>query len=290
MQDAVKSIGDGMRLTLGGFAVYQHPMALVREIARQKKKNLTIVGTVNGNEADLLIGAGCVKRIETSYVGLEKWGLARNFRRAVEAGTLEIVDYPEVLAFDRFRASQDNLSFWPCDYLGGTDVLTYNADIKQFACPLTGKRLYAVPPAAPDVVVIHAVAADERGNVLIPPRHLLPQGLDLLLARSCDHLIVTVEKIVSNKTIRQHSDLTEIPSYRTTAVVEAPWGAHPNSMLGQYHADDNHFREYVEASSDPASFARYLDRYVHTPADHHAYLELIGLKQLVQLREVDALS
>ncbi len=197
----------------------------LRELARQGRRDLTVVGTVNGNDVDLLAGAGCLRRVETSYVGLEKYGLALNFRRRVESGELEVVDYPEVLSFDRFRASQDHLSFWPCDYLGGTDILTYNKEIRAFDCPLTGRRLHAVPPAAPDVAVIHAVAADEQGNVVIPPRHLMPQSLDVTLARACDTLIVTVEKIVARDEIRRHAAHVQIPSYRTSLVLLGDLGA-----------------------------------------------------------------
>jgi glutaconate CoA-transferase subunit A len=288
LADAAARIADGARLALGGFAVYQHPMALVRELARQGRRDLTVVGTVNGNDVDLLAGAGCLRRVETSYVGLEKYGLALNFRRRVESGELEIVDYPEVLSFDRFRASQDNLSFWPCDYLGGTDILTYNKEIRAFDCPLTGRRLHAVPPAAPDVAVIHAVAADEQGNVVVPPRHLMPQSLDVTLARACDTLIVTVEKVVAREEIRRHAPHVQIPSYRVSCVVEAPWGAHPTPLLGRYLADDAHFREYVEASATTEGFAGYLRKSVTGPRDHFAYLELIGLERLARLQEIDA--
>jgi glutaconate CoA-transferase subunit A len=288
LADAAARIPDDARIALGGFAVYQHPMALIRELARQGRRNLTVVGTVNGNDVDLLAGAGCLRRVETSYVGLEKYGLALNFRRRVESGELEVVDYPEVLSFDRFRASQDHLSFWPCDYLGGTDILTYNKEIRAFDCPLTGRRLHAVPPAAPDVAVIHAVAADEQGNVVVPPRHLMPQSLDVTLARACDVLIVTVEKVVAREEIRRHAPHVQIPSYRTSVVVEAPWGAHPTPLLGRYLADDAHSREYVEASATPEGFAGYLRKYVTGPRDHFAYLELIGLERLARLQEIDA--
>ena len=47
-----------------------------------------MVGSVNGNDVDLLAGAGCLRRVESSYVGLEKYGLAPNFRRRVERGEL----------------------------------------------------------------------------------------------------------------------------------------------------------------------------------------------------------
>jgi hypothetical protein len=47
------------------------------------------------------------------------------------------------------------------------------------------------------VAVIHAVAADEQGNVVVSPRHLMPQSLDVTLARACDTLVVIVEKVVA---------------------------------------------------------------------------------------------
>ena len=289
LADAVALIPDGTRLALGGFAIYQHPMALVRELVRARRRDLTIVGTVNGNEVDMLVGAGCVRTVETSYVGLERFGLAPNFRRAVEAGELSVVDYPEILSFDRFRATQEAMTFWPCDYLGGTDVLRYNPAIKSFACPLTGRMLYAVPPANPEVVVIHAIAADEQGNVLFPRRHLLPQGLDSIMARGCDTVIVTVESIVSKQFVKRHADLNLLPSYKVTMVVEAPFGAHPCPVLGRYRIDDAHFTEYANAAKNVDSFADYLERYVLSPADHAAYLDLIGAQQLTALLETDTL-
>lgn len=73
-------------------------MAFIRELARAGRRDLDVVGGVHGNDLDLLVGAGCVCRVETSYVGLEKYGLARNSRRAAEAGTITVVDYPELLA------------------------------------------------------------------------------------------------------------------------------------------------------------------------------------------------
>lgn len=31
----------------------------------------------------------------------------------------------------------------PSRFLGGSDIVKYNADIKQFSCPLTGRVLWA---------------------------------------------------------------------------------------------------------------------------------------------------
>ncbi|WP_438390433.1 CoA transferase subunit A [Caballeronia sp. DA-9] len=287
--EAVALVPDGARLALGGFAVYQKPMAFVRALARARRKDLTIVGTANSYDIDLLAGAGCLKTVETSYVGLEKFGLARNFRRQAESGTLKVVDYPEMGSWDRFRASQEGLAFWPVNFLGGNDVLKHNPDIKSFACPVTGRPMQALPAAEPDVVVIHAVAADEQGNVIFPAHRLLPQNGDVLLARSCETVIVTVEKIVSKAFIRRHAQLNEVPSYRTSAVVEVPWGAHPTPVLSRYLADETHMSEYVEASASTEAFNAYLQRYVFEPRDQHDYLDRVGAARLAHLFDLESL-
>ena len=100
---------------------------------------------------------------------------------------------------------------------------------------------------------------------------------------------LTAEKIVSRATIRKHSGANEIPSYRTSMVVEVPWGAHPTQLLSQYKADDAHMDEYVEASASEATFAAYLDKYVFGPKDHDAYLEMMGVVRMSRLSEVSTL-
>jgi glutaconate CoA-transferase, subunit A len=289
LDDAVALVPDGTRLAIGGFAVYQKPMAFVRALARARRRDLTIIGSANSYDVDLLAAAGCLKTVETSYVGLEKFGLARNFRRRVEDGTLRVVDYPEMGSWDRFRANQEGLAFWPVGFLGGNDVLTYNPDIKPFTCPITGRPMQALPAANPQVVVIHAVAADEQGNVVIPARRLLPQNGDVLMARSCDTVIVTAEKIVSKAFIRRHARLVEIPSYRTTAVVEVPWGAHPTPLLSRYLADEEHMAEYAQAAESPATFDAYLQRYVFETATHDDYLQRVGAARIARLSDIDSL-
>ena len=285
--EAASLVEDGSRIAIGGFAIYQRPMAVVRELIRQRRKDLTIVGVTNSMDTDMLIGAGAVRRLETSYVGFEKYGLAKNFRRACERDGLDVVDYPELLSWDRFRASQENLAFWPASGLGGTDVVRLNPDIRPFACPVSGRSLHALPAAAPDVVVLHALASDVYGNVIIPPYRNLPQNLDLTLARCCDKLIVTVERIVSENFLRRHSHLVEIPSVRVSAIAVAPFGAHPTPMLGRYEDDAAHWQTYVEASQTEEGFGRYLDDYVLGLDSHAAYLDKVGGAHLASLFQVD---
>lgn len=289
LEDAAALVPDGARVAFGGFAVYQKPMGFIRELVRLGRKNLTVVGSAQSYDVDLLAAGECLACVETSYVGLEKYGLARHYRRAVENGAIKVIDYPEMVSWDRFRASQEGLAFWPVPFLGGNDVVTYNPAIKPFSCPITGHPMHAVPASNVDVVVIHALAADERGNVVFPARRLLPQSNDVLMGRSADKVVVTVEKIVSNAFIRKHSRLVELPSYKVSAVVELPYGAHPTPALGAYHADEKHYSDYVAASETKEGTAAYLKKYVHLDGGNDAYLQTVGAAQLARLKDMDSL-
>ncbi len=285
LREAVDSIPDGARIGFGGFAVYQKPMAVVHEIIRARKRGLTLVGSVNSIEADMLIGAGCVSAIETSYVGLEKFGLAMNYRRQVQAGKLKVVHYPEMLAWDRFRADREGLEFWPVSCLGGSDIVNKNPDIKAFDNPMTGKTMYAVPSAHIDVAVIHAYAADVYGNVQLQPRHLLPQSMDVAISRSCRHIIVTVEKLISTEEIKKAPHLTAIPAFRTTHLAEVPSGSHPTPVLLVNRTDEDFFRKYVEMSATEESFQQFLDTYIYGTEDFGQYLNLVGRDHILSLQE-----
>lgn len=284
MADAAALVPDGARIALGGLSVYQHPMAFCHELIRRGRRGLVIVGVLNGPELDILVAAGCVAGVETSYVGLERFGLARNFRRAVEAGKVTVEDYSEMTAFDRFRASEDGLTFAVSKGIAGTDVAARNPKAKPFACPITGRAYYAVPAADPDVAIVHAVAADPYGNVICPTRRLLPQSFDDIVARSTDRLIVTAERIVPNADVRRSPHLTVIPGFRVEAVVEAPYGAHPCHSLDAHTIDLAHFETYVEASRSAEGFAGYLEEFIRGTTDHAGYLDRVGREHLLSLR------
>jgi glutaconate CoA-transferase subunit A len=96
-------------------------------------------------------------------------------------------------------------------------------------------------------------------------------------------VIVSVDRIVDTATIRKNSRLTKLPAAFVHAVVEAPYGAHPSSSAAEYELDDKHIREYVKASSDPANFNVYLERYVRGCASEKDYLDRVGKEHLASL-------
>lgn len=283
VKTAVSQIYDGARIAFGGFAVYNKPMALVHEMIRAKKRHLTIVGVANSIDVDMLVGAGCVDRVETSYMGLEKFGLCLNFRRAVQEGKIKMVHYPELISWDRFRASQDGLSFWPTYILGGNDVVKYNDEIVPFSDPITGKPMWAVPAASPDFSLVHMWRGDKWGNMQTQQRRLNPQSVDMIVSRACKKVIATVGKLVDTQEIMKCPQMTTIPSFRTLSVSHVPHGSHPTMNLDIDGTDEIHLAEYAKASVSDESFQKYLDKYVYGVRDHEEYLDLIGREQIKAL-------
>ena len=47
---------------MGGFGHIRFPMALIYEMVRQRKQNLTVIGKTAVHDIDILIGGGCVSR------------------------------------------------------------------------------------------------------------------------------------------------------------------------------------------------------------------------------------
>ena len=88
LAEASGAIPSGSRVVIGG-AMVMPPMSLVREMVRQGKKDLDLVcSPIGGINIDMLAGAGCARSVEFPQVSLGEFGMAPNFRRAVETGNL----------------------------------------------------------------------------------------------------------------------------------------------------------------------------------------------------------
>ena len=88
LAEAAGAIPSGSRVVIGG-AMVMPPMSLVREMVRQGKKDLDLVcSPIGGINIDMLAGAGCARSVEFPQVSLGEFGMAPNFRRAVETGNL----------------------------------------------------------------------------------------------------------------------------------------------------------------------------------------------------------
>ena len=78
-------ITDGTSIAIGGSFLHRGPFALIRELVRQKKRNLEVIKPSPGYDVDMLCRAGAVAKVRAGIVAMEgNFGLARWFRRAIE--------------------------------------------------------------------------------------------------------------------------------------------------------------------------------------------------------------
>ncbi len=277
---------DGMSIALGGLATACHAMVAVRHIARRRLKDLTVIGSaVGGLDVDLLIAAGCVRKVICPYVGAEALAsIGPFYRAAAERGEIEVWECDEGQYYTGLQAAAQMLPFLPCRGGVGTSFPAINPDLKPFTDPLRGETLLAVPAIEPDVALLHAAHADAYGNV-----QFVGTGYaDRLLWRAATRTLVQVERVVSNEEIRRFPERTALLA---TAVLRAPYGAHPFSSPGFYLEDRAHIAELVDAGRafargrDRGPIEAYLARYVDAAPAHVDYLEAVGLRRLLALDE-----
>ena len=280
-------VHDGDYLAIGGFGHIRTPMALIYEIIRQRRKNLVIAGKTAVHDIDLLIGGGCVSKVEVAYAfGHELRGLSPCGRRAVESGQVQVVAELSNAAYQwRFLAGMMGIPFIPVRNLAGTDTFAHSSAI-QVTDPYSGKPVVLIPAAYPDVTLMHVPRCDRFGNAQIDG---IPVE-DIELARASRRLIITTEEIVADDFVRCEPCRTDIPFYIVDAVCEVPFGAHPTQMPYLYFFDEPHIRGWLTQTKTPEGTQAYLEKYVYGVADFAAYLDLIGADTLEKLRSLEQMG
>ncbi len=272
-------VTDGCYIGTELYGTVRCPMSLVREVVRQGKQDLRVAGQ-GVTELDLWLGAGLVKTLDITYIGLEVFGVSSALRRAVESGQVEkVVEWSNGGITWRFKATSMGVPFIPIRAMLGTDTLKYSA-AKVVECPFTGMHVCLIPALILDVGLIHAHRADKYGNAQIEGI----SGFAFEMSRACKRLIISAEEIVDTEELRRYPDRTIIPYYLTDAVVHAPYGSHPGEMVYCYARDEQQLREWVAASKTEEETQVYLQKYIHDLTDHQDYLNLIGQERLEQLR------
>ena len=196
------------------------------EIIRQGIGNLTLVGCNLALSMDLLVGAGLVKRTESGTGNLERYGATLRWRRAIEAGELEVVDYSHLGMASRFLAGALGVPFMPSKSLLGTDILNKRraGDDRPFELvdnPWNpGEPVVLLPACRPDVSILHVQQADEMGNIIIDG--FTTQEPEM--ARASRSVIVSCERLIDSDEVRRDPDRTTIPYIFVDAVVVQPWG------------------------------------------------------------------
>lgn len=110
-EQAVSHIAPGSTILSGGFGICGNPITLIKEIARKKINNLTIVSDGGGLETyglGLLLNDRLVKRMNSSYIGEN-----HEFERQYLKGELEVELTPQGTLAEKIRSGGKGIpAFW----------------------------------------------------------------------------------------------------------------------------------------------------------------------------------
>lgn len=289
VSDAVRQfIHDGDYLASGGFGADRIATALLHEIVRQRKQNLSFAGHTATHDFQILAAGNLtgrgqlLKRVDVAYiVGLEARGLSPHARRVVESGQVELCEWTNYTLALRLQAAAMGVSFLPVRCVAGTDTFTQSA-AQPIRCPFTGANYVAIPALWPDVAIIHVHEADCYGNARIRGTSVA----DLTLARAAKHVVLSCERLISNDEIRRDPTATAIPFYCVDAVCEVPFGSYPGNMPYEYYSDEEHLRQWLSVEEDPVAHRDFLEKYLFGTRDFAEYLALCcGGERLAALRK-----
>ncbi len=295
-----KYVKNGSHISIGGFTINRNPMAAVYEIIRQKIGNLHLYAHSNGQGADELIGAGCVKRLEIAYGGNGKFAATCiRFRKAVQQGSIEIEDYSNYQMTLRFLAGAMGVPFLPTRSSLGTDIVKkwgFSEDMRRENLKIPDKKLVIldnpfekwldtdkvvlVPAINTDITIIHVQKADKQGTGRIMGLNFA----DIEQAKSAKHLILTCEEIVDSDELRSEPDQNEIPFINVDAVVHVPCGAYPTACYKYYDYDPVYLNNYARYARDEKLFAKYLDNYIYNIKNHEDFIGFVGKERIDAIR------
>lgn len=241
LDDALKRVVDGAAVALGGMTLYRRPVGAAVGLIERGARDLTLIDFTAGYEADILIGAGCVSRVRTSFFGLDLLGLPPMYREALAGERLEVVTESQATFGFGLRATLARTDYAPARIWGGTEMLSERPDLRLVGSPYSDEQYIAVPALQPDVTIIHAWKADAVGNAVLPGELAFDQDL----AAASRETIVTAEHIVPTAEIEGHG--ADLLGVWVDAVVELPRGAWPTSCHPDYRVDLGRLADYVEA-------------------------------------------
>ncbi|QYN18105.1 CoA-transferase [Amycolatopsis sp. DSM 110486] len=270
------------------------PNAAVAEIIRkfagtEPGFRISAQGFVNTQHA--LVAAGLVKTLTVAYAG-ENFPSPRPnpaLQRASADGSVEIENWSIWTLTARLMAGALGVPFLPVRSLAGSTMAQEHAGRDYHEVGPDGAVSPVVTALRPDLVLLHGLAADPAGNVILAP----PYGEGAwgsLAAR--DGVIACVEEIVDDSFIRRHNSLPMIPAHAVRAVCHTPFGSHPYGLqpvglegVSGYVEDAEFMDELRAAAADPEELARWTKKWITGVRDHDAFLARLGEDRLRTLRE-----
>lgn len=273
------------------------PNAAVMEIVRQfrgREPGFTVSSAGVTGVQHALVAERMVTHLITSFVGesFPAPSPSAVFRAALARGELTVENWSLWTYVARLIGGALGLPFFPVRSLDGSGMAEEHAGQRYASveAEFDGERMSSgvVRSLRPDLAVVHGVAADEFGNVVLAA----PYGEGHWGALAARHgVLATVEKLVPHEVVREHNALLQIPGHRVRAICEVPFGSHPYSLfnpgmpgIAGYTHDAPFITRLQEALRKPDTCAAWLDTWVHGVADHNDYLAHLDADVLARMR------
>ena len=266
-----KFVNDGDTVYAAGFT-HLIPFAAGHEIIRQRKKDLILARATPDLIYDMLVAAGCARKVIFSYMGNPGVGSLRIVRSALEQGKLDWEEYSHFGMITRLQAGASGLPFLPMNQTGATDLEKANPNIKRIPDPYGGKDVIVVPALNPDVAIVHVQRADANGNA-----HLWGIiGEQKEAAFAAKKVILTAEEIVAESVIRSDPNRTMIPGIVISAVCHVPFACHPSYAQGYYDRDNEFYLAWDKISESADETKSWMDHWVYGVKDRNEYWAKLG--------------
>jgi glutaconate CoA-transferase subunit A len=262
--EVVAELRDGMTIGIGGWGSRRKPMALVRAILRTPLRNLTVVSYA-GPDVGLLVSSGQATRVVTGFASLDSIALEPHFRRARQAGTVELTELDEGMLHWGLLAAAHRLPFLPIRAGLGSGVLEVNPELRTVRSPYPdGEELVAMPALRLDAALVHMNRADAAGN----GQYLGPDPyFDDLFCLAAERAYVSCERIVGAFDGPPQTLL--LNRAMVHGVAETPNGAHFTSCVPDYGRDEAFQARYATAAGDLAAWEKFRAEYLD--GDEAAY-------------------
>ena len=268
-------VKDGQSLVTGNYTEGL-PLALICEVIRQRKRRLTLYSQSGNIDAEYLIAGDCVEKMFSTFV--HKWGgraggsMVERYQRA---GKLQVEDYTNFTYNAMLAAGAYGYSCMPVlPAIMDSDVFQrrgFTGDKKfgTITCPFTGNTIPVVPAANPDICLLHVQRADRFGNA----QHWGGLGSTVHACLASTTIIVSCEELVDHEVIKSSPHHTIVPVFRVNAVIDEPYGSHPQELLGYASTDMAMLGLISMHNSTDDGLKAWLDEWVHQLPDRAAYMQ-----------------
>jgi len=201
IEQAVARIPDGASLMIGGFMAVGTPEAIVDELVRQGKRELTVIGNdtaMPGRGIAKLITAKLVRKVIASHIGLNP-----EAQQKMLSGEMEVELVPQGTLIERIRAGGYGLG----GILTPTGVGTTVEEGKR-KIEVDGREFLVETALRADFALVQAFLADYLGNLTYA---LTARNFNPVIAMAAETVIVSAEHVVPIGMISPDHVMTPAP-------------------------------------------------------------------------------